>query len=137
MFNKIMLPIDLEHIERLEKALHVGVDLARLYGSTICLVGVTAETPTAIAHNPSEYAQKLQAVAADLAETNGITAEAVAYAAHDPAIDLDKTLLQAARQSEADLIVIASHVPGMPEHLFASHGGAVASHASVSVMVVR
>jgi hypothetical protein len=28
-------------------------------------------------------------------------------------------------------------VPGMPEHIFASNAGAVASHAGVSVFVVR
>jgi hypothetical protein len=32
---------------------------------------------------------------------------------------------------------MASHVPGLPEHIFASNAGAVASHAGMSVFVVR
>lgn len=137
MFTKIMVPIDLEHMDQLEKALQVGLDLARLYGAMVCLVGVTAETPTAVAHNPDEFAGKLQRFADQLAEHQGLSIETVAYAAHDPAVDLDKTLLDAADEVGADLIVVASHVPGMKEHIFASHGGALAAHAPISVMVVR
>ncbi|WP_018700814.1 universal stress protein [Amorphus coralli] len=137
MFKKIMLPVDLQHVDRLEKALRVGVDLARLYGCGLCLVGVTAETPTAVAHNPEEYADKLEHFASEMAESQGLPVESVAYAAHDPAVDLDKTLLAAAEETECDAIVMASHVPGLPEHFFASHGGKIASHAHVSVFVVR
>jgi nucleotide-binding universal stress UspA family protein len=137
MFKKLMLPIDLAHVARLEKALQAGVDLARLYGCPVALVGVTAETATSIAHNPAEYAAKLEQFGADLAEKQGIVVETRAYAAHDPSIDLDKTILGAARDTGCDLIVMASHVPGIPEHFFASHGGAIASHAHVSVFVVR
>ena len=32
---------------------------------------------------------------------------------------------------------MASHVPGLPEHFFASNAGALASHAEVSVFVIR
>ena len=37
----------------------------------------------------------------------------------------------------ADLVIMASHVPGMLEHIFSSHGGYIAQHAKVSVFVVR
>ncbi|MDQ0313932.1 universal stress protein [Amorphus orientalis] len=137
MFKKIMLPIDLEHVEQLEKAVQVGIDLARLYESTVCLVGVTTEAPSAVAHNPDEFAQKLQRFASELSEHQGLPIESVAYAAHDPSVDLDKTLMGAAAEVGADLVVMASHVPGFPEHFFASHGGHMASHAPMSVMVVR
>ena len=61
----------------------------------------------------------------------------MAYSSHDPAADLDHRLIAAGREIGADLIVMASHLPGLPEHLFASNAGAVASHAKVSVFVVR
>lgn len=137
MFKKLMLPIDLAHVAKLDKAVKAAVDLARLYDCPICVVGVTAETATSVAHNPREYAAKLQQFGEDLAATQGVVVEAASYPAHDPSVDLNKTLLAAARETGCDLIVMASHVPGLPDHLFASHGGAIASHAPVSVFLVR
>lgn len=137
MFKKLMLPIDLAHVASLEKALKAAVDLARLYDCPICLVGVTAETATSVAHTPREYGEKLAGFGADLAEKQGVSVETASYAAHDPSIDLNKTLLTAVGETGSDLIVMASHVPGLPDHFFSSHGGAIASHAPVSVFVVR
>ena len=137
MFKKLMLPIDLAHAARMERAVQAAVDLARLYDCPVTLVGVTAETATSVAHNPTEYAARLAQFGADLAGQHGVTVDTAAYTAHDPSIDLDKTILAAARETGCDLIVMASHVPGIPEHFFASHVGAVASHATVSVFVVR
>jgi nucleotide-binding universal stress UspA family protein len=37
----------------------------------------------------------------------------------------------------ADLVVMASHKPGFLEHIFSSHGGYIAQHATCSVFVVR
>ena len=56
---------------------------------------------------------------------------------HDPAVDLDDSLMQAIADTGADLVVMASHVPGLPEHIFASNAGYLANHASVSVFVIR
>jgi nucleotide-binding universal stress UspA family protein len=137
MYKKIMVPVDLAHVERLEKAITTAADLAKQYGATICFVGVTAETPTEVAHTPREFGEKLKSFGARQSEQHGLDVETAAYASHDPAVDLDDTLIAAARENGADLIVMASHVPGLWEHIFASHAGAVASHAGVSVFVVR
>ena len=137
MYKKVMVPVDLAHIERLEKAIGVSTDLAKHYRIPVCFVGVTAETPTEVAHNPQEYAEKLKQFGAAQAQAYGLEVETAAYPSHDPAVELDKTLIGAASDAGADLIVMASHVPGLPEHIFASHAGAVASHAGISVFVVR
>ena len=137
MYNKIMVPVDLAHIERLEKAITSATDIAKLYSIPICFVGVTAETPTGIAHNPQEFASKLAEFGVGQSQAHGLTIETASYPSHDPTVDLDKTLINAAKDNGADLIVMASHVPGLPEHIFASNAGAVASHAKVSVFVVR
>ena len=137
MFKKILLPVDLAHIDRIEKAIVAATDLARHYRVSLCVVGVTAETPTAIAHTPEEFAQKLRQFGADLAQKHSLNVETAAYPSHDPAVDLDRTLIAAAQDNGADLIVMASHVPGFAEHILASNAGAVASHAEVSVFVVR
>lgn len=137
MYSKIMVPVDLAHVERLEKAISTAVDLARHYGIPISVVGVTAEAPTEVAHSPDEFAGKLRSFADGLSRAHGLEIGSASYPSHDPAVDLNQTLVAAAREQGADLIVMASHVPGLPEHVFASHAGAVASHAGASVFVVR
>ena len=137
MYSKIMVPVDLAHIDRLDKAITTATDLARHYTVPLCFVGVTAETPTEVAHSPKEFERKLGEFAAEQSAAHGIAIDTAAYPSHDPAVDLDRTLISAASQVGADLIVMASHLPGLPEHIFASHAGAVASHAEISVFVVR
>jgi len=137
MYTKIMVPVDLTHIERLKKALTTATDLAKHYGIPILFVGVTAEPPTELGHTPEEYAERLEEWSARQAEQHGLTIENAAYSSHDPTIDLNDTLIAAAAENGADLIVMASHIPGLPEHFFASHAGAAASHAKISVFVVR
>ena len=137
MYNKIMVPVDLTHIERLEKALETGADLATHYKMPVCYVGVTSALPGPAGHNPKEYERHLQDFAAGESAHRGMEVEAKAYVSHDPAIDLDKTLMTAIHELGADLVVMASHVPGVPEHVFASNAGYLAQHADVSVMVVR
>lgn len=137
MYSKIMVPVDLAHIDRLSKAITTATDLAKHYGIPICFVGITAEAPTEVAHSPREFGEKLAKFGAEQSKAHGLDIETAAYPSHDPAADLDKTLIAVAKERNADLIVMASHVPGLPEHFFASNAGAVASHAKVSVFVVR
>lgn len=138
MYHKIMVPVDLGHVERLEKALTTAADLSRHYGIPVSYVGVSAAAPGSIAHNPHEFEEKMTAFAREQAEKHGLAdVSASACISHDPAVDLDATLLKAVRDDGADLVVMASHVPGLAEHLFASNAGYVALHAEASVFVVR
>ena len=137
MYSKIMVPVDLAHVDRIEKAIATAADLARHYSIPLLFVSVTAETPTSVAHNPKEFADRLTAFGAEQSKARGLKIETASYTSHDPAVDLDQRLLGAAEEQGADLIVMASHVPGLPEHIFASHAGAVASHGAMSVFVVR
>jgi nucleotide-binding universal stress UspA family protein len=137
MYRKIMVPVDLVHVERLGKALDTAADLAKHYGIPVCYVGVTPETPSEIAHTPQEYAAKLEEFGKEQAAKHGVETSAAAFASHDPTVDLDKTLLQAIKETGSDLVVMASHVPGFADHIFSSNAGMVASHADVSVFVIR
>jgi nucleotide-binding universal stress UspA family protein len=137
MYKKIMVPVDMAHVERLGKAIDTATDLAKIYSIPILLVGVTAETPTSIAHNPAEFAERLQEFGAKQSAEHGLAIETKAYPSHDPTTDLVKTLISAAADNDADLIVMASHVPGWPDHFFTANAGSVAVHAKISVFVVR
>ena len=137
MYQKIMVPVDLAHIERLDKAITTATDLAKHYGIPICFVGVTAEMATEVARTPQEFDAKLKTFGVAQSKQHDLDIDTAAYLSHDPAVDLDETLIRAAKDNGADLIVMASHIPGLPEHIFASNAGAVAAHAKVSVFVVR
>ncbi|MEO9780259.1 MAG: universal stress protein [Sedimentitalea sp.] len=137
MFSKIMVPVDLAHVAHLGRALKVAAELAGLYNAELCFVAITAPTPGPAAHNPQEFAAKLEAFAQSEAETYGVKATSHSVVSHDPAVDLDRSLLKAREELGADLVVMASHVPGIADYLFPSHGGRMAKHAEVSVMVVR
>ncbi len=137
MFKRIMLPVDLAHAETLEKALQTSADLVKHYGAELHAVGVTHAAPGAVAHNPAEFAKKLEAFAAEQTAKYGVDFKVRAMTSHDPAVDLDGTLEKAASEINADLIVMASHTPGFLDHIFASNAGYLASHSSLSVLVVR
>ncbi len=135
MYTHIMIPVDLTHVDRLERALKTAADLAKLYGSKVTYVGITGVQPSKVAHNPGEFAEKLGHFAQEQAASWGIETDAKAITAHDPAIEIDHMLVDAAREIGADLIVAATHDPHMFD--WPSHGGKLASHADASVLLVR
>ena len=137
MFSRIVVPVDLAHSDHLAKALDTATDLARHYGATLTYVSVTAETPTSVAHNPKEFGEKLAEFARRRSEADGVKIDTKAYTATDPTIDIDSRLLRAAEEANADLVVIASHKPGLADYFWGSHGGHLAGHATISVFVVR
>lgn len=137
MYRKILVPVDLAHADRLNKALSTAADLARHYDASLCYVAVTASAPTELAHSPEEFARKLQVFADRQSAGHGQQATSKVIVSPDPAVDLDRDLLHAIEETGADLVVMASHVPGIAEHVFFSHAGYVAAHAAVSVFVIR
>lgn len=137
MFSKIMVPVDLGHTDRLEKALAIAADLTKSYQAKAYLVGVTESAPTKIAPSPDDYAEVLSMFADECSEKLGVTFATHSEISHDIAVDLDHALTRAADTLNVDLIVMASHVPGLSEYVFASNAGYLASHAHISVFVVR
>ncbi len=137
MVQSIMVPVDLAHKEQLAAAVAIAVQLAKADLAKLTLAGVTSSAPSEAAHNPAEYAEKLAAYAAEISDRAGIPVAAKPLVDVDVAADLGGLLIKAAGDMGADLIVMASHVPGFMEHIFASNAGYVASHAKCSVYVVR
>ncbi|MCO4786531.1 universal stress protein [Marinomonas atlantica] len=138
MYTKIMVPVDLGHVDRLEKALRTAADIAKLYDLPVCYVGVSSSVPSNVAHGSSEFTSMVTTFGQDQAQRHNLSnVTAAAYICPDPSVDLDDVLLKAADENDADLIIMASHVPGLADHIFASNGSYVASHSKVSVLVVR
>lgn len=137
MYQKIMVPVDLAHLDALGKALATATDLARHYQAGICYVGVTATTPGRIARTPEEYQSKLEAFAKEQGEKHGLVAQARVYTAADPLPMLDDLILKAIDESSADLLVMATHLPKRLDAVMPSNGNKVASHTDISVFLVR
>ena len=138
MYRKILVPVDLAHIGQLEKALATATDLSKHYSIPICFVSVGAAAPGVVAHNPAEFKARLDEFTQTESESRGLVqVTSMALTAHDPSVDLDKVLMKAIEESDADLVVMQSHIPGFPEYLFASNAGYIAMHSKVTVLVVR
>jgi len=137
MFNKIMVPIDLAHADRMTKAVDVAADLAKLYDVEVCYVGVTSAAPGSVAHTPQEYRGKLDEFAKKEGAGHGKPASAHVVVSHDPATTMDDDLVQAVKEVGADLVVMATHVPNIGDLVFASNGGNLAKHTNASVCLVR
>lgn len=137
MTSKILVPVDLEHADKLTKALKVAATLAKAEKAEVCFLGVTGGEPSSVAATPEAYATKLTAFADDQARTRGLTASTKAVTAHDVSVELADAILDGAKEFGADLIVMASHIPGIKEHVFATNAGYIANHAPISVYVVR
>ncbi|MGR3548307.1 MAG: universal stress protein [Roseovarius sp.] len=137
MFSTILVPVDLLHKDTLAKALDVAGDIAKRHGARIIVVGVGGELPNELGHNADEFTQTLHRFADELRDKYAVTVDAEPIISHDPEVETTSALMRAIEQTGADLVVVASHVPGFLEHIFASHGGYIAAHAKVSVLVVR
>ena len=136
MHKNIMVAVDLAHLEPLEKSLQTAADLAKYYDATLTYVSIGSTFPTT-GHNPHEFDARLQKFAGEQAEKHGIKTNSHAIGSTDPAAELDHLLLQAITDTHSELVVMGSHQPGLAEYFFSSNAGYVASHAKVSVMVVR
>lgn len=137
MYKKIMTPVDLAHANKLSSALDTAAMLAKSYGIPVVYVGVTASTPGSLGHNPSEYEDKLRAFSDEQAARNGIETDCKAIVSHDPAAELDDELIKAADELGANLIVMATHIPNIGDHIWPSNGGRIATHTDASVFLVR
>jgi len=137
MYNRIVVPVDLAHSDKLTRALTAAADLCKHYHAEIYLLAVTTSAPTEVAHDPKEFSEALSEFAATQSAALGVEFKSMSAVSHDPAVDLSKVLDKQIHELKADLVVMASHVPGFRDYIFASHSGYLASHTDLSVFVVR
>jgi nucleotide-binding universal stress UspA family protein len=136
VFTHIMVPVDLAHADRLTRALEAAADLAKSHDARITYVGVTAPQPGQAARSPEDFAEKLAQFAATQAEAMGIAETGThPIISHDPSVELDRALKEAADSLGADLIVMGSHIPRAFD--LKSHGGHLAQMTDRSILLIR
>jgi nucleotide-binding universal stress UspA family protein len=139
MYHKILVPVDLAHTEKMSKALDTAIDIAKHYNATLCYITVTSAAPSAAAHNPRELAEKLDTFAQAQGKLHGINIDSKVISTPDTAVELDDRLLEAIKDTGADLVIMASHPPGLGDklHFLHSNGANLVKHSNVSIFVVR
>ena len=137
MFRRIMAPVDLLHLDKLDRALSVTAEEARHYNANVTYVSVTIAGPSRVASGPEEFRAKLESFVSKQVKLHGIDATAHAVFSNDPTADVDDALLKTVHEIEADLVIMASHKPGFVEYFWPSNGGKIASHSDASVFLIR
>jgi nucleotide-binding universal stress UspA family protein len=137
MYEHIGVPVDLGHHDRLGKALDTACALASAFGARMTLIAVAGPAPGGAAHSPRELAEKLDALAVTLAGRSGQAVTTRVEVVGDPVADLDRALNRLFHELGVDLVVMASHIPGIRDYVFHSNAGFLASHTDLSVFVVR
>ena len=136
MYRNILVPVAFDDDDSKVKA---ALDAARALageGATITLLHVIESVPSyAIAYMPADFvAETRKAIESEL---QGLAesvpgGKAVIVDGHS-----GRTILDYAQDHENDLIVIASHRPGMQDLLIGSTAAQVVRHAKCAVHVLR
>lgn len=141
MFENVLLPIDLNHPASWEKALPMGLKLAGSEG-TLHLLGIVHDLGAAAiaSYLPAGFEEKaLQKMKTSLeefiAENVPKDANVIPHVGHG---HVPEHILSAAKDVDADVIVMASHPPDeLMTFLVGSHADRVVRHADRPVLVVR
>ncbi len=138
MHSRILVPVDLNNTDKLTKALGIAARTAKENDATVVYVGVVDAVPTTSARTEGQRIKKLlDSFAADQAKAHGIKTADQITLRHDLHLHVGSEIISSAKEADCDLIIMASHMPGIKDHIFSSNAGYVAAHAPVSVYVVR
>jgi nucleotide-binding universal stress UspA family protein len=144
MYKNILLPIDLENENSWKKSLPTALDLVRHYKAKLHVLTVVPEITgiggtLMMPYFPDDWEEKLIKHARNLLkafvdknipaslETTYSVARGSVYA----------QILAVADSRKTDLILMASHRPGIKDYLIGPNAAHVTRHAPCSVFVVR
>ncbi len=139
MYKEILLAIDLEDENSWRKALPVAVEYAKTFESRIHVISVVPEFGMVREYFPEDYEEKLkESVKTQLHQfTSGHIPNEIQVQhiiAHGA---IYQEIITAADKVNADLIIMASHRPGLGDFLLGPNASRVVRHSSKSVLVVR
>lgn len=136
MYKTILVPIDMAHVVEGKSIIDVAIEHAA-EDAKIILLNVVEEIPNLIeiqlpadiiAKSLEKATKKLKAIA----NASGKSMEVAVRTGRSYS-----SILDVADEKEADLIIIASHRPGLQDYFLGSTASKVVRHAKCSVLVVR
>ena len=136
MYNTILVPIELSHKGSGINAIKIAKKLIN-NGGDILLVSVLEYTPTSVEYQlPNDTRDNIrrQALAElkNIAKENGFGLNVEIMSGHAA-----NYILSAAETHSADLIIIASHKPGLSDYFLGSTAARIVRHAQCPVLVDR
>ncbi|MGB5709252.1 MAG: universal stress protein [Arenicellales bacterium] len=136
MYKTILVPTDIAHLA--EGKLTIDLAVAHASDNTrIVLLNVVEEIPGwASVAIPTEIMQKSITDAQNklkaVASASGRKMDMIVRTGHSYS-----TILDVVEEVESDLVIIASHRPGLQDYFLGSTAAKVVRHAPCSVLVVR
>ncbi len=136
MYQTILVPIDVAHLEKSEAILNIAIAQGN-ESSQFIFLNVIEEIPQWIASSlpvdiASESRHRAHQQLSDLVNTAEINAIVDVRTGHTY-----RTILDVAEETKTDLIIVASHKPELQDYLIGSTAAKVVRHAKCSVLVVR
>jgi len=136
LYESILLPIDIAHPELAPAMFEKATALLAPEG-TLSVVYVVPDVPSyVIAEMPDSFLpitiRKSENTLRDLVAEAGVEADIRILTGQPP-----RAVLMAAEESGADLIIVASHRPGLADYLLGSTAARIVRHAQCSVLVIR
>ena len=136
MYKTILVPVDIAHVVEGR----ANLDLAAQHaadGAKIILLNVIEDIPSwAAAELPADLIKNSQAASREelkkLASSSGMEMDVEVRTGHSY-----HTILEVAEEKKADLIIVASHRPGLQDYFLGSTAAKVVRHAKCSVLVIR
>ena len=140
-YRKILLPIGLNDSGSWSEALPAAADIARGAGAKLSLITVVPDLGMSLVGSffPNDFARN--AVREARERLHGFAEEHV-----DPVLrgelvvghgSVYREIIEAARELEADLIVMGAHRPDLEDYLLGPNAARVVRHSRCSVLVVR
>ena len=136
MYKNILVPIDTGHVVEGKSIIDLAIQYAT-DDAKITLLNVVEDIPNWAAVNlpPDLIDNSIETVQSELkaiATASGIKMDVEVRTGHSY-----NTILDVAEEKNTDLIIIASHRPGLQDYFLGSTAAKVVRHASCSVLVVR
>ena len=141
MYNSILVPVDLGHVNASRRAMGTAGELAKLWQADLHVLAVLPDfgLPVVGSFFPEGYEQNaLGEMKQKLADfINAHISDGVSAHAHVAHGTIYEEILNATKTLNTDLVVISAHRPELKDYLLGPNAARVARHANCSVMVIR
>ena len=140
MFKQILVPVDLADPELAKPSIETAVALVRPSRGHLRLLNVMPPTPVMLAeYVPADFdaqqRQSAEEALAIIARESGLDAAHVSSTVRKGGVYHE--VLEEAKNVNADLIVMSSHLPALRTYFLGSNAAHVVRYAKCSVLVVR